>query len=288
MANAEEATWDFRKGTIWTYEAETILEWSLAGGTGADGRPKTARQRQEEYVTLRLEVLSIDENGNANIEGSFPAVKVENTAFSKVSWDSEKSKTTEFLGFKRYESLRTLKFTATLTPGGRVLSAQNAGTPDRAATPNTVKEHVEASALAMHNPTTPRAWLELIFGAVPPAKKKSPRTIRFIEEESLEVSFERNENKDGRACAKISFDSPERASSILEKDVSGATTSDPNAIAWAAVRTGPKKGEAWFDRKNRCVAKLETECDVSVAWGPGSTSARMTWNVELKKQETKK
>ncbi|MEK7467024.1 MAG: hypothetical protein AAB074_06370 [Planctomycetota bacterium] len=287
QALAEDVTWEFRKGTIYTYEAETILEWNLAAPVGANGIPKSRKQRQEEYVTLRLEVLSIDEKGNAKIEGTFPAVKVENTTFSKVSWDSGKSKTSEFLGFKRYESLLTLKFTATVAPAGRVLSAENAGTPDRAPTPNTAKEHVEAAALDMHDPTTPRVWLELIFGAVPPSKKKTPRTIRFIEEESLEVSFDRNETKDGRACSKLSFDTPERASSIPVKDVSGATTSDPNAIAWAAVRRGVKKGEAWFDRKNRCLAKFEAECDASIGWGPGSTSARMTWKAELKKQEVK-
>ncbi|KAF0243612.1 MAG: hypothetical protein FD180_3216 [Planctomycetota bacterium] len=285
---AEDATWDFRKGTVYTYEASSILEWSLDAKPGADGRPKSAKQRQEEDVTLRLEILSIDDQGNAAIEGTFPAVKVENTAFNKVSWDSEKSKSSEFLGFKRYETLRTLKFTATVSPRGRVLTSSNAGTPDRAPTPNTAKEHVEAAALAMHNPTTPRAWLELIFGAVPPVKKKTPRTIRFIEEESLEVSFDRNEQQEGRACAKLSFETPDRAASIPEKDVSGASTSDPNAIAWAAVRAGRKKGEAWFDRKNRCVAKFEAECDVSIAWGPGSTSARMTWKAELKKHDVKK
>lgn len=285
LALAEEAGWDFRKGTVYTYEAETILEWSLTVPPAPNGRPRSAKQRQEEYVTLRLEILSVDEKGNAHIAGTFPAVRVENTAVNKVSWESAKEKTSEFLGFKRYEALRGVTFTATVSPHGRVLSAEKAGTPDRAPTPNTAKEHTETSALAMHNPTTPRAWLELILGAVPPAKKKTPRTIRFIEEESLEVSFERNETRDGRACAKLSFDTPGRASSIHERDLSSAATSDPNAIAWAAVRIGRKNGEAWFDRKNLCVAKVEAECDVTVAWGQGSTSARMTWKVELKKKE---
>jgi hypothetical protein len=287
-AIAEEATWEFRKGTVWTYEAQSVLEWSLGAGAGADGKSKAAKQRQEEDVTLRLEVLSIDEKGNAKIEGTFPKVRVENTAFAKVDWDSEKSKTSEFLGFKRYEALRSVKFTAIVSPSGRVLSAENAGTPDRAPTPNTAKEHTEAAALAMHNPTTPRAWAELIFGGIPPSKKKSPRTVRFIEEESLEVSFDRNENKDGRSCARSSFETPERAASIPQADLSGASTSDPNAMAWAAVRWGRKKGEWWFDRKNRCTALLEAASDVTVAWGPGSTGALMTWKVELKKQEAKK
>ena len=60
-ALAEEAGWDFRKGTVYTYESETILEWSLTVPPAPNGRPRTAKQRQEEYVTLRLEVLSIDE-----------------------------------------------------------------------------------------------------------------------------------------------------------------------------------------------------------------------------------
>ncbi len=282
LAGAEEGPWTFRKGDVLTYEAATVVEWTVAVATGTPPPPRPIQQRQEENVTIRLEVLSVDEAGNASLEGTFPAVRVENTAPSgKVSWDSTKSKTTEFLGFKRYEALFGLKFTATVAPDGTVLAADKAGTPDPAPTENTAKEHVEAAALDMHHPTTPRAWLEMIFRSTPPAKNKLRRTVRFIEEESVEFKFDRNEQKDGRACAKLSFDTPDRDSSIRPEAVNGFTWADPNAIAWGTLRIGRKNGEAWFDRKAGCLWRFEADSDVTVSWGPGTSSARMTWAIEL-------
>lgn len=281
-ARAEDAAWKFQEGGVLTYEASTVVEWSVAFPATGTAPARAVQQRQEESVTIRLEVLKVDDAGNAQLEGTFPAVRVENTAPSgKVTWDSAKSKTTEFLGFKRYEALLSVKFTATVAADGRVLAAEKAGTPDPAPTANTAKEHVEAAALDMHHPTTPRAWLDMIFRSTPPPKNKTMRTLRFIEDESLEFKFDRNEQKDGRATAKISFDTPDRDSSIREEAVLGFKFADPNAIAWGALRIGRKNGEAWFDRKDGALIRFEADSDVTVSWTQGSTSARMTWEIAL-------
>lgn len=288
-AAAAEPAWQFRQGDVLEYEASTVVEWTVNGPQAPGRTAPLARQRQEENVTLRLEIKSVDDAGNARLEGTFPAVRVENTApAGKVTWDSSREKTTEFLGFKRYEALLSVRFTAVVSPEGKVLSADKAGTPDPAPTPNTAKEHIEAAALDMHHPTTPRAWLEIIFGAVPPERNAPRRTVRFIEEESVEYRFARNEQKDGRACSKVTFDTPDRDSSIRQEDLQGFSGADPNAMAWGALRIGRKKGEAWFDRRAGALWRLEASSDVTVGWGPGSSSARMTWNVSLKPPDARR
>ncbi len=282
VARAEDAAWKFIEGGVLNYEASTVVEWSVAFPAGGPAPARAVQQRQEESVKIRLEILKVDAEGTAQIEGSFLSVRVENTApAGKVSWDSTKSKTTEFLGFKRYEALLSVKFTATVAADGRVLETTNAGTPDPAPTANTAKEHVEAAALDMHHPTTPRAWLDMIFLSTPPAKNKTLRTLRFIEAESLEFKFDRYEQKNGRAAAKISFDTPDRDSSIREDAVLGFQFADANAIAWGALRIGRKNGEAWFDRKDGALLRFEADSDVTVAWSLGSTSARMTWEIDV-------
>ncbi|MCC6741668.1 MAG: hypothetical protein IT452_21700 [Planctomycetia bacterium] len=288
-AAAAEPSWQFRQGDILEYEAATVVEWTVNAPATAGRTAPLARQRQEEQVALRLEIKSVDDAGNAHLEGTFPAVRVENTSSAgHVTWDSSKEKTTGFLGFKRYEALLSVRFTAVVSPDGIVLSADKAGTPDRAPTPNTAKEHIEAAALDMHHPTTPRAWLEIVFGAVPPERNAPRRAIRFIEEESVEFRFARSEQKDGRACAKITFDTPDRDSSIRQEDLQGFSGADPNAMAWGALRIGRKKGEAWFDRRAGVLWRLEASSDVTVGWGPGSSSARMTWNVALKPPDARR
>ena len=48
----------------------------------------------------------------------------------------------------------------------------------------------------------------------------------------------------------------------------------------AEEEKGAKKGEVWWDRKNRCTARIEAESDVTVAFAQIATSSRMTWTVE--------
>lgn len=285
-ACAEEGRWGFRQGAVWTYEAETVLEWSVTSKSAGPRSAVVLRQRQVETVTLRLEVASVDPEGNASITGTVTSVRVENgVASGNASWDSTKSRTTEFLGFKRYEALLAAAFTAVVSPDGRILEAKNAGTPDPAKTPATAKENEEIPAFAMHVPTAPRTWLELVFRPVPPSKKSDARTIRFLEEEQLTLSFARNEKLLGRQCARLEFETPDREHSIDPKDVFANEHSDANALAWAAVRLAHKKGEAWFARSPGLLVKLEAESDATVGWGDKSLSARMTWKVELNKSE---
>ena len=279
---AEEGRWEFRQGASWTYEAETVLEWSVAEKGGSPAAQRGLKQRQVETVTLRLEVTAVDAEGNASIAGTVTSVNVKSVAVGQAEWDSTKSKRTGFLGFKRYEALLDLAFTATVAPNGTVLEAKRAGTPDPAATPATEKENAEIPAQAMHVPTSPRAWLELIFRPTPPARKGTVRTVRFIAEEQLSVSFSRNDRVDGRPCARVEFETPDRDHIIDPKTVFAVEHSDPNALAWAAVRLGFKRGEAWFARPGGCLVRLEAASDATVSYDSKLMTARMTWKIGLK------
>jgi len=279
-AGAEEVRWKFEKGRVREYEAETVLEWSAAGSSSPLAKAGR-KERQVETVRIRLEVKAVDERGNAEIAGSFPAVKVTHTgSVGKVEWDSEEAKTTGFLGYKRYEGLRGVTFTARVSPDGRVLESSGAGRPDRAQTPGSEKEHVEALAFAVHDPTTPRAWLELIFGAVPPSKKNTRRTVRWIEEESISISFARHEKSGGRPGAKSVLETPDRPHNTDPRAIGAMLVSDPGALAWAAIRGCAKKAETWFSLQDGELIRFEGEADTTLGYDEVVLVARMTWTIQ--------
>ncbi|MBI2920694.1 MAG: hypothetical protein HYY18_06370 [Planctomycetes bacterium] len=282
-ARAEEARWNLRRGDVLTYEAETVVEWNIASKTGSPAAMRPQTQRHVETVTLRLEVLSVGEDGNARIQGTFPAVRVHVTAPAGIAeWDSARARTTPLIGFKRYEALSGTTFTATVAPDGRVLETKNAGTPDRAATPATAKESEEIPALAIHHPTPPRVWLDLVFRTVPPARKNTHRTLRFIEDEDVVLSFSRNEKSGRHACSRLEFETPDRKAATDPRDVGAADFSDPNGLAWAALVTAPKRGEAWFARPGGFLVRLEAAANASLNWDGKTLGARMNWRIELK------
>jgi hypothetical protein len=283
-ACADGNPWVFAKGDSRTYTVETILEWSVVGLDQPRDAAPLAKGRQVEQLTLKFETELL-EGPNARFKITIDRVRVESggSGGPPTVFDSKEKNITEFLGFKRFESLPGHTFFATVTPEGEVLSTRNAATPDPALTKATADEHEEVQPLAMHPPTSLKTWVDLVFRATPPSKRREVRHVRFVTEEDVAFTHKRAEKQGGHSCVLTEFESVDADLDINPKRVHAHPESDPNGLAYAACRLSEKRGEAWFARGLGLV-KLEGETNSTIGYGKGKIGARMTWKVEWQQE----
>lgn len=295
-ASAGDACWQFKPGQTFTYELKSEFHYISRPMTTAnrgfgEGGGTTTEDPQWEEIVLEAQVVAVGDDGAARINFTIARVRVEtrfDSSGDHAEWDSTESKTTDIIGYKRYEAILGHTFQAVIGADGAVREVKN-GKYTRPETigmkPLKKNEREEKAATATHNPTEAEAWLNLIFGMTPETKAAWERKIMIPGEEVLSVMANGTETV-GKyaACAKSKMESKEKNRGVTEKELELNGPSDLQRVAAAMVKASEKKGESWFSRKAGCLVKAELEGATEMSSAGQVIRTHIKWDVLLKER----
>lgn len=226
------------------------------------------------------------DDGAARVELAIESVKVE-TRFDGTGehgeWDSTKSKTTDLVGFKRYEALLNRKFGAIVNGDGSIREAKDEAWPKvDVSGMKKGKERDEKAAAATHEPTPALTWLHLIFWTAPQGKEVATRAMRLFEDEKMHMHPDGSETVGKYACSKMQIHSVDK-----ERQVDAGALNLPSTIAHqdfalAYLNATRKRGHSWFSLKSGCLVKAELDASTEGRMGSHAMVMNYTWAVELK------
>lgn len=322
-AVAGDADWAFKPGQVYTYECKTEFHYVAVpltqtvdgqtvrrGGGFVAPSPSTGGRRrrgssdpQWEVVTLRATVLAVNKDGSAVLDFCVESVAID-TRFDdtgdRATWSSKVSPTTDLPGYKKYEAILGCHFGATIAADGTVLDLDRTRWPQAAAPapepatvaatrrePRTAAERLReeqvGAAEAAHDPTSPQAWLSMIFGMSPERAETYQKTLKLPFTEKLDVSYGGKEPVGKVSCVRSKFRTSKEArvqDPADERDLARATTLE--TFSMDSLRNADKKGHSWFSRDYACLVKSELDSKADVCVSGTIVSAIFRWEVALK------
>lgn len=298
-AFAGEPAWHFKPGQTFTYECQSEFHYvaqantaALAGPGTQGGRTTTTEDPQWETVTLKATVLAVGDDGAARIEFVVDGVKIEtrfDSSGDHAEWDSSKDKTTDIVGYKRFEAIIGHKFQAIVGADGSIREMKNGAWPKMDTTglkPAKKNEREERAATATHDPTPSEAWLNMIFCTAPEEKESWKRTLKLGGDENLSVKLDGKETVGKYACVRSKMESSDKNRAVKAEDLKVAPGGGVAEIAMALVNACEKKGMSWFSRQAGCLVKVELEGATEQSSGRDTIRTHFKWNVELKDRGT--
>ncbi|KAF0244251.1 MAG: hypothetical protein FD180_2679 [Planctomycetota bacterium] len=310
-AFAGDPVWHFKPGKTFTYECTSEFHYiqftpgtgaTLQGGAQTNGLSApgnngggttggtTTEDPQWETVVLRGTVLSVGDDGSARIEFLVERVSIEvrfDITGVHAKWDSAKSPKTELAGFRKYQAVAGHTFRAIIGPDGSVKEVSNGDWPkadEAGAVRNDKNDRENQAADAVHVPTAPSVWLNLVFSTAPRDGAAWEQTLKLPEEEKLSVKSDGTEAIGKHLCAKSRMKSADKERAVKAGDVKVEGARDVAKIASAMIVAAQKKGMSWFSRADGVLVKLDFEGSAELGAVGGTTHATMKWGVDLKGQ----
>jgi hypothetical protein len=298
-AFAGDPVWQFKPGQTLTYECTTEFHYLqqgmtvARGGHGGTGGGTTTEDPQWETVTLKATVLAVGDDGAARLEFAVSAVHIEtrfDSSGDHADWDSTKSKETDIVAFKRYQSILGHKFQAIVNLDGTLREVKNAewGSVDTTGMkPLKKNEREERAASATHDPTDPHVWLALIFGTTPEGKAEWTKTLALPQDEKLAFKADNTETVGKYLCALTKVKSEDKERAVKPEDIvvkGGSGGGGVGDYAIALCKAAQKKGEVWFSREAGCLVKLKIMGATELMDAAVMTRTHFKWGVELKER----
>lgn len=300
-AFAGEPSWPFHPGQTYTWECTTEFHYLQQGMTRAvagngrttQGGGTTTEDPQWETVTLKATVVAVGDDGAARLQFEVAGVDIKtrfDSSGDNGEWDSSKGKTTDIIGFKRYEAILGHKFSVVVNADGSLREAKDTEWPRIDTTsmkPLKKNEREEKAAGATHDPTDVHVWLNLIFGTTPTAAAEWKKTLALPEDEKLLCKADGTETIGKYLCVKTKLKSEDKERAVKPEDIvvkGGSGGGGVGDYAIALCKAAQKKGTVWFSRQAGCTVKVEVEGATELADAGFMTRTHFKWGVELKER----
>lgn len=227
-------------------------------------------------VTTQSESLEIKGTCTSSADGkstwtfTVEAVTVETTVDSggKLKFDSRKDKEVPE-GWLRYAAIKGVTFTATFDSEGAIQSCSIEDWPKTCDMKVGKYTRIKNSAASeFHDPTGPRAWLELIFHTGPGKGKEWKRTLHIGNAEEVDMKLDGQEQVSGEGCVKVKVDTADQP-----KDA-------PNRIP----REMFKSGKVAFWRAGGCALKVDIKGGIQKSKCSFGVDAQARWEVNCVKK----
>ncbi|MCE9584982.1 MAG: hypothetical protein K8T20_21025 [Planctomycetes bacterium] len=264
--------WAFRPGQTYTYEAKTEFAYSNGSyevDTGCGKYKGEKTTHQVETLQLKATVTAVGDDGAARITFEVVSVAVEandGEGGVKADWDSH-AKGLPQEGYLRWASIAGHKFDAIIAPDGVIRELANPDWPT-SATKSADRPSMETKASKNHrDPTSKKAWLELIFGTAPQAKLAVTKMHLPIPE-MMEIKPDGAGQCAGDMCSKVKLgtqDKPESAADFTPPELR-------------------KRGESWWSPKAGSVVRVELSGAEEAKLYKAGLLGTVKWTIELKER----
>ncbi|MBI2920380.1 MAG: hypothetical protein HYY18_04775 [Planctomycetes bacterium] len=239
---------------------------------------------QWETVTLNLLVLAVGDDGSARVRFTVDAVRIE-TRFDDdgchAEWDSRKSKTTAFAGFKPYEAMVGHTFEVLVAADGKIREMNRNAWPAPAPVGDQkeLPKRQARAANATHLPTPAKTWLAMIFTIMPTGDDQWQRTVELPESEVVSLRADAPELSNGYRCVRSKLRSRDREHAVDVRKLAEMRDAD---LALRMCRESQKLGQSWFSPIAGCTVKAEVKSSTEAAGGARIVVGDFQMEIEIK------